>query len=55
MKSFDGFLESDHYCFHFHKGSLAVREISQIAEGQERCFREISNFLCVGFSMKFLT
>ena len=44
--------ETDHYGFHYLKGSLAQRDIAQIAEGQERCFERICDRLNIKYSEK---
>ena len=44
--------ETDHYGFHYLKGSLAQRDIAQIAERQERCFDRICDCLNIKYSKK---
>ena len=40
-------LETEHYIFHYGSGSVAEREIEQIAATQEDCFRQICEALGV--------
>lgn len=37
--------ETEHYVFHFKKGSLAEQDILDIAETQENCYNEITQLL----------
>jgi len=37
--------ETEHYIFHYKSGSLAEKEIAQIIDLQENCFREITDTL----------
>lgn len=38
-------IETEHYIFHYKSGSLAEKEIAQIIDLQETCFREITDTL----------
>ena len=45
MKATWAVLETEHYIFHYQEGSLAAKEISQIAAEQEDCHRQITEKL----------
>lgn len=37
--------ETEHYLFHFNKGSLAEKDIVKISKTQEKCFKKITELL----------
>ena len=47
-----GAFVSDHYIFHFLPGSPAERDIREIAQKQERCFKNICKVLAVAYPEK---
>ncbi len=45
-------VESDHYVFYIHPDSLAAKDIDEIVDIQERCFRYLRNVLKVDMEEK---
>ncbi|MBO7632364.1 MAG: hypothetical protein J6S78_08565 [Lachnospiraceae bacterium] len=44
--------ETEHYVFHYLEGSLAARDIEEIAATQERCYRKICGMLKTDYPRK---
>ena len=52
MMDFTELYTTDHYIFHYHKNSVAEKEIAAIANTQEACFVQITKQLDVSFPME---